>query len=113
MKKKSRNKFDSLVENLVKEFSKIPNFDLTSTDEAANKIFNTVTFRMAEIISYKDLVCQHYIPATNKAIFEARKDFQMSQYRFALTTTDLDFKETLYETVRLSYVGLFHKLENY
>jgi len=113
MKKKVKNKFDTLVENLIVEFSKIPNFDLTQTDETANQVFNIISFRMAEVISYKDLVCQSFIPATNKAIFDAKKNFQNSRYKIYLNEKQLDFKETLYETVRLGYVGLFHKLENY
>ena len=111
--KKAINGFDTLVEKLVQEFVKIPNFDLTQTDEVANKMFNIVSFRMADIISYKELVCNHFIPATNKAIFDAKKDFQSSRYKSLLNTRDLDFQETLYDTVRLAYVGLFHKLENY
>jgi hypothetical protein len=112
-KKKPLNKFDTLVERLVTEFIKIPNFDLVSTDEIANKVFNIITFRIADVSSYQELVCQHFIPATNKAIFDFRKDFQNSQYKFLLKTKDLNFNETLYDTIRLAYVGLFHKLENY
>lgn len=112
-KKKSLNKFDTLVEKLIEEFIKIPNFDLTSTDEVANRAFNIIVFRISEVSSYKELVCQHFIPATNKAIFEGQKEFQNSKYKFLLKTKDLDFKETLYDTVRLAYVGLFHKLENF
>jgi hypothetical protein len=113
MKKKGKSKFDILVERLIEEFSKIPNFDLISSDSQANEIFNKVIFRIADVVSYKDLVCQHFIPATNKAIFDAKEDFQKSQYSYLLKNKDLDFKETLYETTRLAYVGLFHKLENY
>jgi len=114
MKKKEKiNKFDHLVDNLIVEFSKIPNFDLTQTDELANCVFSTISFRMAEIISYKELVCQSFIPATNKAIFDAKKNFNNSRYKSLLNNKEPDFKETLYDTIRLSYVGLFHKLENY
>ncbi len=113
MKRKKINRFDILVENLIHEFSKIPNFDLTQTDKVANQIFNRITFRIAEVSSYKELVCSHFIPATNKAIVDAKRDFQNSKYKGLLKTTDLDFKETLHDTIRLSYVGLFHKLENY
>lgn len=114
MKKgKKNNKFDNLVERLIDEFGKIPNFDLTSTDKIANRLFNIIAFRIAEISSYKDLVCTYFIPTTNKLIVDGRKDFQNSKYRHLLSTNDLDFKETLYDTIRLSYVGLFHKLENY
>lgn len=111
--KNSLNKFDALVESLIQEFIKIPNFDLTQTDEVGSKIFNTITFRIADISSYKDLVCQHFIPATNKAIFESKKDFQNSRYKVYLNSKSIDFQETLYDTIRLAYVGLFHKLENY
>ena len=112
-RKKTINKFDLLVERLVEEFIKIPNLDLLSTDDVGNRVFNIITFRISDIISYKELVCQHFVPATNKAIFEAQKDFKESKYNFLLKTSELDFKETLYDTVRLAYVGLFHKLENY
>jgi len=113
MKKKPSNKFDTLVEKLVPEFVKILNFELTQTDEVGNKMFNIITFRLAEVSAYKDLVCNHFIPATNKAIYDSRVDFQKSRYKNLLKTSHLDFQETLHDTVRLAYVGLFHKLENY
>jgi len=113
MKKKPLNKFDTLVDKLVQEFIKIPNFDLTQTNEIGNKVFNIITFRLAEVSSYKDLVCSHFIPATNRAIHDSKVDFQNSRYKVILKTDQLDFQETLYDTVRLAYVGLFHKLENY
>lgn len=63
--------------------------------------------------SYKELVYRHFVPSTNKAIFDAKQDFQKSKYAHLLKSKEIDFKETLYETTRLAYVGLFHKLENY
>lgn len=113
MKRKPINKFDTLVDQLTQEFIKIPNFDLTQTDEVGNKVFNIVTFRLAEVTSYKELVCNHFIPATNKAIYDSKIDFQKSKYKVLLKTDQLDFQETLFDTVRLAYVGLFHKLENF
>lgn len=112
-RKKQQTQFDALVENLVQEFTKIPNFDLTKTDEIANELFNKITFRISDITAYKDLVCSHFIPATNKAVFISKMDFQQSKYKHYLKATNIDFKETLNDTIRLSYVGLFHKLENY
>lgn len=107
------NKFDRLVESLVEAFLKIPNFDLTQHDEEAKKAFNTVSFRIAEISSYKELICGHVIPATNKAIFDSRQLFLKSKYKSFLSMKGLEFNETLYDTVRLAYVGLFHKIENF
>ncbi|HZY82270.1 MAG TPA: hypothetical protein VFE50_22245 [Cyclobacteriaceae bacterium] len=114
MKKGSdTNKFDTLVTRLAQEFSKIPNFSLTSEDETAKKLFSLIAFRLADISSYADLVYSHFIPSTNKAIADAKKDFIQSQYRHLLKNQNLDFEETLFDTVRLAYVGLFHKLENF
>jgi len=80
--KKSPNKFDLLVERLIAEFAKIQNFDLLTTDEIGNKVFNIITFRIAEVTSYKELVCQHFIPATNKAIVDSQRDFVNSSTNF-------------------------------
>ncbi|MGQ2985492.1 hypothetical protein [Flavobacterium sp.] len=112
-KKRPKNKFDALVEKLIAEFSKIRDFDLMMKDEVGKKIFNIIIYRTAEIVSYKELVCQHFIPETNKALVKSKQDFNTSQYRFLLNTEGLDFKETLHDTIRLAYVGLFHKFENY
>ncbi len=114
MKKNNKvNRFDVLVESLVEAFLKVPNFDLIQHDEEAKKAFNMVSFRIAEISSYKELICSHFIPATNKAIFENRQLFKHSKYKNFLNVKGLDFNETLYDTVRLAYVGLFHKIESF
>jgi hypothetical protein len=113
MKKKPINKFDTLVDKLVLEFNKIPILDLTQPDNIGNKVFNIITIRLAEVSSYKDLVCSYLIPATNKAILDSKVVFQNSRYKVFFKTNQLDFQEILYETVRLAYVGLFHKLENF
>lgn len=114
MKKNPKvNKFDQLVESLVEAFLKIPNFDLTQHDEEAKKAFNTVSFRIADVSSYKELICSHVIPATNKAIYDSRQLFLQSKYKTILNVQGLEFNETLYDTVRLAYVGLFHKIESF
>lgn len=116
MKKRSKkplSKFDLLVEHLIHEFTKIPNIDLLQKDEAANSLFNMMALRVADASSYKELVCAHFIPAVNKAITLSKQDFRQSKYGFLLDPKNLDFDETLYDTIRLAYVGLFHKLENY
>ena len=48
-----------------------------------------------------------------RRIFDAKKEYQNSRYKILNKTQKPDFEETLYEIIRLSYVGLFHKLENY
>lgn len=112
-KNKQLNSFDLLVESLIQEFSKIPNFDLTQKDETANKLFNITAFRIADISSFKNLVLSHFVPATNKAIFESEQQILQSKYKPLLTINKSDLKDTLHQTIRLSYVGLFHKVESY
>ena len=113
MKNKVINKFDRLVEKLLEEFSKIPNFNLFQTDKIGNHVFIIIAYRLAEIATFKDLVCNQFIPATNKAIHESKTDIQNSRYKSILRIDEIDFQETFYETIRLAYVGLFHKVGNY
>ena len=43
MKSKTPNRFDTLVDRLIKEFVTIPNFDLVNKDAVANKVFNIIS----------------------------------------------------------------------
>ncbi len=113
MKTLNKNKFDIFVEKLMEGFLQLPNFDLTRKDELAHRLFNIISYKIADISSYKELVTKHFIPATNKAIYDAKRDIEKSKYRQYLDIKQIDFKDTLYDTIRLSYVGVFHKLENY
>jgi len=110
---KKINLIDSLVENLSAEFAKIPNLGLALQDERAKKILTIYSLRVAEVVSFRDLVFQHFVPATNKAISESKKQYQDSKYKNLLMKGDLDFEEPLFNIIGLAYVGLFHKLENY
>lgn len=110
---KKINRFDQIVETLFEGFSKTPNFDLTQKDALASKLFNIISYRISELTSYKELVVKHYVPETNKAIHDSRREIENSKYRHLVDLKSIDLKDTLYETIRLSYVGLFHKLENY
>ena len=76
-------------------------------------MFSSISFRIADLSSYKKLIFSHFIPATINAIFQAEKDFETSICKTSLHNIDVNFMETLNDTIRLAYVGLFHKLENY
>lgn len=110
---KKQNSYDILMEKLTTEFSNIPNFGLTQTNEDVRKLFNITSYRMAEIVSYKNLVCSNFVPSVNKAIFDSKKEYRESKYKHLINIDEVDFSETLHETIRLSYVGLFHKIENF
>ena len=113
MKKARKNSLDQLINNLTVEFSKIPNFDLTQTDKDSNRLFNFIIAKFSEIQDFKTLYQRYFIPSTNKAIVDAKKELRTSFYKKILNVTDAQLKENYYDTIRLGYVGLFHKTENF
>jgi len=113
MKNKNTNRIDQLIINLLTEFSKIPNFELTKTDSDANRMFNVVVNKFSDIHDFKTLYKRYYIPASNRAIVDTRNELKTSFYRKVLNITDNQLKENYFDTIRLGYVGLFHKVENY
>lgn len=113
MKKPRRNSIDQLINNLAVEFSRIPNFDLTQTDKDGNRLFNFVITKFSEIQDFRTLYQRYFIPSTNKAIADAKKEIRTSFYKNLLNITESQLKENYYDTIRLGYVGLFHKVENF
>jgi hypothetical protein len=113
MKKTRKNNIDQLINKLAIEFSKIPNFDLTQTDEDGNRLFNFVVSKFSEIQDFRTLYQRYFIPSTNKAIVDAKKEIRSSFYKNLLNVTESQIMENHYDTIRLGYVGLFHKIENY
>jgi len=71
--KKKVNSIDLLIENLQKEFSKIPNFELTQNDPLGKKLFDFVVRFVSEFHSYQDLFVQYYLPASLKSVQKIQK----------------------------------------
>ena len=113
MRKPIINPFDTFVENLIREFSKIPNFQLVSTDSDENHALNMISFRVADLSAYKELVCHHFVPAANRVIADTKKLVHSSKCRSLVKIRDTGFEETMYDTIRLAYVSVYHKLESF
>lgn len=113
MKKPKKNSIDILIEKLASEFSKIPNFNLTQEDADGNRLFNFVITKYSEINDFKTLYRRYFIPKTNEAVVDAKNAIKKSFYRKIIKVTESQLKENYYETIRLGYVGLFHKIENF
>ncbi|MES2006320.1 MAG: hypothetical protein V4450_17510 [Bacteroidota bacterium] len=111
--KKKVNPFDVLIEKFVAEFQKVPNFDLLQKENSGRKMFNLLMFRLADLSSYKDLVINYYIPATNKAIADSLALMAESKYKALLNYDRGELYDTLHQTIRLAYVAVFHKLESF
>jgi hypothetical protein len=113
-KKKRSNRFDLLIDSLNVEFSQIPNdINILQSDPKGKDLFIFVIKRCSEIQSFKQLFLKYYIPASQKSAADLLNEIQKSKYRNSIVLTQEDLKENLYETIRLGYVGLYHKYENY
>lgn len=110
---KKQNSIDLIVENLLKEFSKIKDFELTQNDPMGNKFFNFVVRIVSEFNAYQNLFIQHYLPASRNSIIEIKKEIKHSKYSKYFHLSEEEFKENYYETIRLGYVGAYHKYEGY
>lgn len=110
---KKQNPIDSLVESLSKQFSQIPNFNLTQEDEMGNKMFNFVIKHSSEIVAFKNLFIHYYLPAATKSSQDFQRDLKFSKYRHLIKVENITLKDNYYETIRLGYVGAYHKYETY
>lgn len=113
MKKKQINNFDILVEKLAEGFSKVKDFDKLQESEEGKRLFDLIVKSTSEIETFESLFLNYYIPASNKSIVDTWNQVSKSKYKHLLNLRKDDLKENLYETIRLGYVGLFHKYESY
>lgn len=113
MKRPKNNYVDSLIDNLTANFSKIKNFHLLQESDEGQRLFNLITKSYSEFETFQSLFLNYFIPASNKSIADSWIQISQSKYKKALNISKHDLKENLYETIRLGYVGLFHKYEAY
>lgn len=110
---KQGNKYDSFIEDLATRFSNIPNFNLTQDDESGRRLFLFVVKRISELHSFKILLLNYYIPQSSRAIADDLNELRKSKYKQFIIFNEDEIHENYYETIRLGYVGLFHKYENF
>lgn len=113
MKKRKINPFDELVEKLALEFSKIKDFDLMQESEEGKRAFKFIIESWSQMETFEALFLNYYIPAANKSISDTRNQLLKSKYRGIIGLNKEGLYSNLYETVRLGYVGLFHKYESF
>lgn len=107
------NPIDNLIDNVALSFSKIENFETLYQTPEGIEMYNTIMRTISDYNSYQSMILNYYIPAANKSINDLKEQIRKSKYKNILKLTDEEYKENLYETIRLAYVGLFHKYESY
>lgn len=110
---KKQNSIDSLVENLASEFSRIKNFDLMQNDPTGKLAFNFVVKNAFELAAFKNLFIHSYLPASIKSSQDYLRELKFSKYKHLIEIDQSELKENYFETIRLGYVGGFHKYESY
>lgn len=107
------NRIDKFIEDLAGRFSKIPNFHLTQEDEKGIILFNFITKRFSELQAFRDLITTYYLPAASKSTIDGLNEIKKSKYRKLIKLTQEDLRENYNETIRLGYIGVFHKFESF
>jgi len=110
---KKQNSIDQLVDNLAVEFSKIKNFELTQNDPMGNKFFTFIVKHSMELNAFKNLFVHYYLPASLKSSQDFSRELKFSKHKNLIKINADELKENYYETIRLGYVGAFHKYETY
>ena len=108
-----KNSYDILFESLVDQFATIPNLAEAYKDDKGKSIQDFITLRISEINSFKSLFLNYYLPAAAKSAVDNKRAYEQSKYKHLINISAEDFKENLYETIRLGYIGMFHKYENF
>lgn len=107
------NSFDDLVDRIIGALGKVENFHLMAEGEHGQKFLKLSVIRQAEIRDFKILFVSHFIPKASQLYVETRNAVMKSKYKNTVHITEDQMKENVYETIRLGYVGMFHKYEAY
>ncbi len=107
------NPIDILVERFSENFAKIKDFDKLQESEEGKRLFDLIIKSTSEMENFQTLFLNYYIPSANKSIVDSWNQISKSKYKHLLNISKDELKENLYETIRLGYVGLFHKYESY
>ncbi|MBD2716792.1 hypothetical protein KBK19_17235 [Microvirga sp. STR05] len=110
-KKKPVNAIDNLIDAVAGTILQGKNSDLFLREPENLRLLDFFIRHIADLQNFIGLFKTHYLPAANKSTVDARKQVASSKYKSFFDLTDEDLKENVYETVRLGYVGLYHKLE--
>ena len=110
---KKQNTIDALVDNLASQFVNIKNFELMRNDPMGQKFFNFIVKHSSELESFKNLFVHYYLPASIKSSHDFSRELKFSRYKNLININTDELKENYFETIRLGYVGAFHKYETY
>jgi hypothetical protein len=110
---KKVNGFDIVFEAVYNGVTKTKNYNLVLECKDSTELLTFFLQHLLDINNYFNLYKHAFIPAANKSVALTKNEYAHSRYKDLINAKGLDLKENLYETIRLGYVGLFHKIEGY
>lgn len=111
--KKNTNIIDNLVDTIAETVLKGKGAEHLLNNPESLRFLDFFLRHIIDLQSYVGLFKMHYLPAANRSTFEAKKQISSSKYKTLFNFTEEDIKENIHETIRLGYVGLYHKLESF
>lgn len=112
-KKERNNSIDNIFEAVFNAITNVKNHKMVLESPEAMKLWTFFTQHILDINNFQTLYKTAFIPAANKTVTLVKNDFTNSKYKSLINATEIDLKESLYETIRLGYVGLSHKIEGF
>ncbi len=113
MASKKINPLDVYINTLAAEFQKIPDYHEKMKDSDLQKVHLWVAVNISNLFSTRDLVVNGFVPAVTKMIVQSKSLVNTSVYKTLLRPYSFTIDMTLSETIRLGYVLMFHKYENF
>jgi len=113
MDKKTKNKFDLLVEILSGKFSQIKNIELLNKSVETKRMWSYLVQTIVYLHSIKSLFIGIYVPQTNKFVHDWKEEFNKSKYSRFLDVDEELWKHETNQLIRIGYVTLFHKYETF
>ncbi|MEO0553410.1 MAG: hypothetical protein AAF149_09440 [Bacteroidota bacterium] len=112
-KKKVQNSIDNIFQEIFTSITSVKNYELALENNEAVELLTFFTQHILDISNYHILYKATFIPAANKTVARVKREYLNSKYKQFISAGEIDLKESLYETIRLGYVGLSHKIEGF
>lgn len=110
-KKLRQNYFDQIFDVVLNESLKANAKTEFLSDPKAIRLYQYTLTGLLEIKWIQEAFIKEYIPSSNKLYYQYQKEWKFSKYKNSIILEDKLLRETVNETIRLGYIGLFHKYE--
>jgi hypothetical protein len=111
----TQNTVDLVIDAYINGVQSSPNSKLVTDSPEAMGVLNFFVRHVLLLEGLSSLFITQYVPAARRSANRFRQTSNASKYGAILQSsmTAADWNQDVYETVRLGYIGVRHKLENF